>query len=60
MNNTKKKKVIGQSDVFSVYTDTGSALYIFLRGICNQWYSIQFYRLGWNGSENEFYRVEEL
>ena len=23
MNNTKKKKVIGQSDVFSVYTDTG-------------------------------------
>ena len=29
MNNTKSKKVIGQSDVFSVYTDTGSALYNF-------------------------------
>lgn len=60
MNNTKRKKLSGRVTFFSVYTDTGSALYIFLCGICNQWYSIQFYRLGWNGSENEFYRVEEL
>ena len=59
-DNNKQSLLRGVLYVFSVYTDTGSALYIFLCGICNQWYSIQFYRLGWNGSENEFYRVEEL
>lgn len=58
MNNTKEK-VIGQRTFF-LFTLIPVVLYTFLCGICNQWYSIQFYRLGWNGSENEFYRVEEL
>lgn len=59
MNNTKRKKLSGRVTFF-LFTLIPVVLYTFLRGICNQWYSIQFYRLGWNGSENEFYRVEEL
>lgn len=60
MNNTKRKKLSGRVTFF-LFTLIPVVLYtFFLCGICNQWYSIQFYRLGWNGSENEFYRVEEL